>query len=605
MVTPAELSVIAKQQRIGNADAAQMLIKNLQKEIFLRFDDGKIGMDKQAMNKRMGNMRKRISRSNGRQLDGNKTDEYLTELQEKWDLSDILPREDIIGPVPNAKREKPSEFTFEYFTRIIGQLPNHKSPGISKITNEMIKYASDRAHKILYEIFTTMLRTGITPTHWSYNSIIPIYKQKGPRDSMKYQRPLCLMKILKKLMEGILLPEAHSAFPKPVNQFGYTKNTSTIDAAHVFATRISELKEANKFKDYSINKYDACAAFDRMLHSKIEEFIMMYIKCPMLQYLFKSMLLAQNLCLSIGTNKSRFMQMRRGILQGSRFSPLFFICLVDWAFRQGNNTIQGLLLIFADDFLILSLIQDRTRNMATMKSNLSFIGLTIAEDKSYEIIDTDRWVGIACDQNGLSIELQFKENMARADKRLWTLVKLGNWKSHYPDNLALCAYRSQVINIMEYGLAAFDPCTNIRVAKELSARVDIMINRHLRIILGMPIYLPIEDMRSLFQYSSFYNRWCELRSRFYNHLSSETNQPDLIQYAHPCPWSFTIVPCIEKLIAVDKTMRSFLLRLYAKPDVSSVCVNCNEHHSHVNQTFQCFLKNQSFLGSSTPTSRQY
>lgn len=288
-----------------------------------------------------------------------------------------------------------------------------------------------------------------------------------------------------------------------------------------------------------------------------------------------SMMLAQNLCLSIGATRSIFMQMKCGILQGSRFSPLFFISLVDWAFCQGEDTIRGLLLIFADDFLILSLINDRVHNMQTLQNNLAFIGLEVSQEKSYQIINIDKWVGIAINKYGLGVDLQFEHNIAKAEKRFWRMIKLGNWKGHYPDQLALAAYRSQVISVVEYGISAFDPCLKSELCTKLAAKVDVMINRHIRIMLGLPQYLPIEDMHSLFQYCTFAARWTKLRSRFYNHLSSESNTPALIQFTHDCVWKFQLPDCLEKFIASDTTARSFLYRLYAKPDESSICKNCN------------------------------
>ena len=73
-------------------------------------------------------------------------------------------------------------------------------------------------------------------------------------------------------------------------------------------------------------------------------------------------------------------------------------------------------------------------------------------------------------------------------------------------------------------------------------------------------------MISIFQYAPFYNRWCNLRARFYNHLCSTKNKPKEIQFFHSVPWHFQIRSCLAKEIAKDQSMRSFLYRLYAKPD---------------------------------------
>ena len=148
----------------------------------------------------------------------------------------------------------------------------------------------------------------------------------------------------------------------------------------------------------------------------------------------------------------------------------------------------------------------------------------------------------------------------------------------FPDEISKKGvFGRTTLSVLEYGIAVFAPRIDKSLAKMLAARVDIMINRHLRMILGLPIYLPVKDMRALFQYDPFYLRWEELRARFYNHLSSEANTPDLIQYQHPSTWKFALPDSLEKLMVKGKTMRSFLYRLFPKLDADSICTSCQQH----------------------------
>ena len=63
-----------------------------------------------------------------------------------------------------------------------------------------------------------------------------------------------------------------------------------------------------------------------------------------------------------------------------------------------------------------------------------------------------------------------------------------HWKQDYPIQGWLASYRSQSISILEYRLGLFK--TNAK----LSAKVDLMINRHMRSLLGkdMTIYRQME-----------------------------------------------------------------------------------------------------------------
>ena len=518
-------------------------------------------------------------------------------MDSKMGTCEIRPKEDIIGPIPNCTKPLPEEFTMDYFMILINDMPNHKATGKSKISAEMIKYGPRNLHVIIYEIFCCLLTTGITPDEWSYNLVVPIYKQKGAKDSMDFHRPICLSELLKKLMESSILPETKELFPPTTDQFGFQKWTSTSDAGYDLIHQVKKIQDSGQAHLYSMDKMDIKAAFDSLLHAKLRQFILQYVHCLVLQYLLLSLLLVQNVCISMGSTRSRFMQLTMGILQGSRLSPLVFISILDWALKQGPEVIRGLKTLFADDFLVLGLIEDREHDMRTIKRKLEFIGLKISDEKSYQIKNSpDTWLGFRINNHEPAAILQIEKNMENCDKRFWTMVQLGNWKSHYPDSLTLAAYRSQCIPILEYGLNIFEVSGEEEdQIKSLAAKVDIMLNRHIRIMVGVPIYIPIPDLHSIFQYGPFYNRWCNLRSRFFNHLSSRANITDLIQYAHNTPWKFQIKPCLMREIEKDKSMRRFILRLYAKPDPRVTCSNCNNHHSKTNQMMQCFLKHSPLI----------
>ena len=194
-----------------------------------------------------------------------------------------------------------------------------------------IKYACHEIHLLLYEILCTVLTTGIVPKQWHINQIAPIYKQRGgPKESLSQNRPICLMEIIKKI-EGALLPTSRRLLPYPEDQYGYIKRTSTLDAAYALQSRLTEIQLAGESDLYEMDKMDIAAAFDSVDHSKLEIFIRQYVICPVLQYLFLSLLLVQNLGLIIGNKRSGFLQVKRGILQGSNLSPFLFISSMHWA----------------------------------------------------------------------------------------------------------------------------------------------------------------------------------------------------------------------------------------------------------------------------------
>ena len=556
-------------------------------------------MDKAGYIKKLGNQRRRIKHGNGGSLNPNNIEQLINEWDDKWNLRDIQSKTDIIGPLPRQLKALPSNFTLEYFEKQICALPNNKSPGLSGLSNEMIKYGPSVSIEILFLIFCNILTTGIIPDSWNNHAIIPVYKNKGTKYEMIYYRPICLMETLRKLMEGIRLPIAKDAFPSTEDQYGFLERTSTLDAGHKLMNECKHrMKVANDWDKYSLEKWDIMSAFDMMRHQRLKEFIIKYVDCLILQYIFLSLMLVNNICLVIGSKRSRKRQISRGILQGSKLSPLFFIGLIDWALKQGPEVIRGLKLIYADDFLIMGLIEDRERNMNIAKRQLGLLGLSLSEDKSYTINSKDKWLGLATDVFGPNRELQIEQNLDNAIKRSHMMIGLGSFKGNYTDDAILAAFRSQVISIMEYGLAIHEP--DIKLAE----KVDKMINRTIRLMLGIPIYFPIDDMRNLFQFGPFIDRWKSLNSRFQIHLATVANDPSNIKFRHPSPWKFTTRPCISKMMEKDISFRAFILRLYAPPTPDAICNKCKNHHENVNSTMQCYLKKQPLLIPKQPKAEE-
>ena len=59
-------------------------------------------------------------------------------------------------------------------------MKNNKASGIELIVNESLKNSSDSLIKLITNLFSVILDTGIIPTEWTIIGIIrPIYKEKG------------------------------------------------------------------------------------------------------------------------------------------------------------------------------------------------------------------------------------------------------------------------------------------------------------------------------------------------------------------------------------------------------------------------------------------
>ena len=227
-----------------------------------------------------------------------------------------------------------------------------------------------------------------------------------------------------------------------------------------------------------------------------------------------------------------------------------------------------------------------SKKIITSTRKLDFIELRLstAPGKCQMIREPTTYVGFAISQYGMNVEDQINKCIKAADKRFWTLIRMGIWKGNYKDDLALAAYRSQVIPILEYGVAIFRPTA------DQANKVDIMINRHIRTLLGSPMYTPVEDMRTIFQYAPFISRWSNLYARFKNHQADNANKPKDIIYTEPCVWSFQLSNSAEALIQTNPFLRKFFLLIYAPPTSDTICPKCQNHHQYINGYIQCYMK---------------
>ena len=106
----------------------------------------------------------------------------------------------------NARQLSVDEITEVEIRNAIKELKNNKSPGIDKISNELLKYTLQAAYTLKYPLsvlFNTCLNGRDVPKSWKNALIILVYK-KGDPTELKNYRPISLLSHLYKLFTKIL-----------------------------------------------------------------------------------------------------------------------------------------------------------------------------------------------------------------------------------------------------------------------------------------------------------------------------------------------------------------------------------------------------------------
>jgi len=128
------------------------------------------------------------------------------------------------------------DFTKEEIRQVIESLQPKKVPGPNGITNEIFKLVFKEIPRTITATYNACLRTGCFPEKWKTAKILPIVKpgREKSDDTSKY-RPISLLntegKVLEKLLSKRIMHHLHTTEYLNENQYGFTPQKNTIDAA--------------------------------------------------------------------------------------------------------------------------------------------------------------------------------------------------------------------------------------------------------------------------------------------------------------------------------------------------------------------------------------
>ena len=130
-------------------------------------------------------------------------------------------------------------------TYIHTYMDGRKAPGEDGITGEIYKHTFNIFPKSITALYNGCLRQGVFPKRWKNAKIIPISKpgKENSEEASKY-RPISLINIGGKVLEKALINRinyhVYSTDYLNHNQYGFTPQTSTIDAIKAATEFIEE-----------------------------------------------------------------------------------------------------------------------------------------------------------------------------------------------------------------------------------------------------------------------------------------------------------------------------------------------------------------------------
>ena len=232
---------------------------------------------------------------------------------------------------------------------------SNSSPGEDSIQADMIKKLPSQTLELLLKIFNNIWSTAILPPSWNSSVVIPIAKPgKDPKISTSY-RPIALTSVMCKVLERMvnlrLVFHLESNKLITASQFGFRKNTSTIDPLLKLSTYIQDgfvkgnhtigvFFDLEKAYDTTWRKGILLEMFNLGFRGSLPCFI-------------QSFLHNRKLKVRVGSEYSTSKDQQEGVPQGSVLSVVLFLLYINSIVEHIQRSEPSVMCsLYADDLAI-------------------------------------------------------------------------------------------------------------------------------------------------------------------------------------------------------------------------------------------------------------
>ena len=296
-----------------------------------------------------------------------------------WSATNLtLPLPDPIPP-PSA----------DDISRCIRKLRTGRAPGPDGITAELLISSSDIVVPYLWQLFSLVWQSGVTPKSWRVGNIIPLYKGKGSKQSCSNYRPITLLSVIGKLFASILLERLHDKLLqiRRPQQSGFTPGRSTNDA--ILTMRLLSDLHRQFHKPLYVAYVDFKAAFDSVDRSALWSALTSVGLPHPIVNLVIDLHTATSSTVSIGRNLSSSFQTLSGVRQGCVLAPALFCLIMDFvlsAARPSSINLAGAAfsdLVYADDVALVDYSLDSlSLSLSRLQTEASRFGLNVSWTKT-------------------------------------------------------------------------------------------------------------------------------------------------------------------------------------------------------------------------------
>ena len=380
------------------------------------------------------------------------------------------------------------------------------------VETRFIKYSKSIISPIISDLFNLCVNKGVFPNCLKIAEIIPIHK-KGDINKATNYRPIALLSHFNKLMEKMIFSRLYSYLEKKQllndNQFGFRPNSSTAFAISSLYDKLinnidNGLFSCCVFLDFS-------KAFDTVDHKILLWKLHKYfgIKGTCLN-LFESYLSNRYQYTNILGHYSNNNKITIRVPQESCLGPLLFLLYIndlplssnfdsilyadDTAMILSDSNINSLINRVNNELNIIDFWL-RKNKLSLNYSKTSFIIFNKQPNKTFDYefklkinnnpikrVNSIKYLGVLIDS-----KLSWSEHVDYLNLQLARYSGLFTRLRRYVTNEILCfVYYSIIYSRIKYGILSWDTASN-----SLLKKVEIRLNRILRVITNKSIYTPV------------------------------------------------------------------------------------------------------------------
>ena len=237
------------------------------------------------------------------------------------------------------------------------KLNKRKSIGVDGIHPYVLRECASSLSKIVSALFIASFLTGQIPESWKKANITPVYKKKGRKDDPGNYRPVALLAITLKVMEGCVRDEM---------LFFLVTNNLIGPSQHGFVNGkscVTNLLEALDIITETMNRcfmiilvlLDLAKAFDKVPHDELIFKLKKYGFRGELVVWLECFLRDRKQRVVLGEYSSDWVDVDSGVPQGSVLGPLLFIIFIN----DMPELLNHLCKLYADDSKLIGIIKNQ------------------------------------------------------------------------------------------------------------------------------------------------------------------------------------------------------------------------------------------------------